>query len=397
MSPDGIVAAEHVWKRFRSDRTRALLRDHYLRFTSRLRGETAGWRWALRDIDVRIEPGEAVGLVGANGSGKSTLLKILTGVMYPYAGRVTVTGRVGALIEVRAGVHPDLTGRENTYLFGSLLGLSRADVTRRFDDIVAFAELEDAIDRQVKFFSSGMQMRLGFAVAAFLEPDVLLVDEVLAVGDAAFQQKCLDRMRGVLAEGTTLVFVSHDLEAVEAACRTGIWLDRGEVAVQGPIREVLGAYRSRVEEEASTDDSSGPVHLVSTTAEGATGGPLRSGKPAALAFELRTEMPLQGTFHVGISEGTATPMFTIQTEVDLGTPGEHRVACEVSSLPLPRGRFFAWVGLFDADGRDLLGWRPATAFEVDGPDLLAAPTAVVRRAPLLIESAWALDDEPLDR
>ena len=140
-----------------------------------------------------------------------------------------VQGRIGALIEIRAGIHPNLTGRENVYLTGSLMGLSRKRVSERFDEIVAFAELEDAIDRQVKYYSSGMQMRLGFGVAAFLEPDVLLVDEVLAVGDAAFQQRCLDRMRYVLSQGTTLIFVSHDLAAVEATCTQGIWLHNGEV------------------------------------------------------------------------------------------------------------------------------------------------------------------------
>ena len=188
--PDGTVTANRIWKRFRADRQRMLLRDEIQRLSARLRGEAGrGWRWALRDIDLAAQPGESVGLIGPNGSGKTTLLKILTRVMYPYAGSVEVAGRVSALIEVRAGIHPDLTGRENVFLFGSLLGLSRRDVAKRFDDIVTFAELEGAIDRQVKFYSSGMQMRLGFAVAGFLEPDVLLVDEVLAVGDTAFQQK----------------------------------------------------------------------------------------------------------------------------------------------------------------------------------------------------------------
>ena len=182
---------------------------------------------------MRAEPGEAIGLIGANGSGKTTLLRLVNRVMYPYAGRVSVHGRVGALIEIRAGLHPELRGSENIYFFGSLLGLRRSEIAAHFDDIVAFAELEHAIDRQVKFYSSGMQMRLGFAAASFLDPAILLVDEVLAVGDSAFQQRCLARLRDLLIAGTTLVFVSHDLAAVEATCRRAIWLDAGVVRAEG--------------------------------------------------------------------------------------------------------------------------------------------------------------------
>ena len=216
MLPEGSIAASHLWKRFRADKRHRVLREQVAKVSDRLRGRRRGWRWALRDVDLHVEPGEAVGLMGPNGSGKSTLLKILTRVMYPYAGRLEVSGRVGALIEVRAGIHPQLTGRENAFLYGSLLGLNRRQVQQRFDEIVAFAQLEDAIDRQTKFYSSGMQMRLGFSVAAFLEPDILLVDEILAVGDSSFQQRCLERMSAALAEGVSLVFVSHDLAAIEA-------------------------------------------------------------------------------------------------------------------------------------------------------------------------------------
>jgi len=242
---DGEIQASRVWKRFRADRQRQLLRDQLDRVRRRLSGgsNAHGWRWALRDVDMAVGPGESIGLIGPNGSGKTTMLRMLAKVMYPYAGRVAVGGRVGALIDVRAGIHPDLTGAENVYLYGSLLGVSRREVARKFDEIVAFGELETAIDRQVKFYSSGMHVRLGFAIAAFTEPDVLLVDEVLAVGDAAFQQKCLDRMRAVLAQGTTVVFVSHDLQAVESICERAIWLRDGVVESDGPVREVLGDYR----------------------------------------------------------------------------------------------------------------------------------------------------------
>jgi ABC-2 type transport system ATP-binding protein len=170
MSPKGSIRAEHIWKRFRADRRGNLLRAEIVRVAAKMRGNggRAHWRWALRDIDLNVSPGDSVGLIGPNGSGKTTLLKILSRVMHPYAGRLDVQGRVGALIEIRAGIHPELTGRENVYLFGSLLGLSRKEIARRFDQIITFAELEDAVDRQAKFYSSGMQMRLGFSVAAFL-------------------------------------------------------------------------------------------------------------------------------------------------------------------------------------------------------------------------------------
>src|SRR3954447_14539365 len=254
MLPDGTLVAEHLWKRFRADRRRMLLRDEMERLVrSRSQGVKERHRWVLRDVNVTAQPGESIGLIGSNGSGKSTLLKLFTRVMYPHTGQVTAQGRVGALIEVRAGIQPDLTGRENIFLYGSLLGLGRRNVAKRFDEIVEFAEVEDAIDRQVKFYSSGMQMRLGFAVAAFLEPDVLLVDEVLAVGDASFQQKCLNRMRHVLSNGTTLVLVSHDLAAVEATCSRAVWLDGGRVQSDGPVREVLASYRSSVQEHAELE------------------------------------------------------------------------------------------------------------------------------------------------
>ena len=260
MLENGTIEANQIWKRFRLDDRPTYLQDRIAQVGDRLRkrpGES--WRWALSDIDFRAAPGESWALVGTNGAGKSTLLKIISRVMYQTAGNMELAGRVGALIEVRAGIAPLLTGRENIFLTGSIMGLKRRDVARRFDEIVAFAELEQAVDRQVKYYSSGMQMRLGFAVAAHLDPDILLVDEVLAVGDASFQQRCLDRIRQVLLEGTTLVFVSHDLAAVEAACINGIWMHNGKVQTRGPIREVLTAYRGAVEGDAKERPQSARV------------------------------------------------------------------------------------------------------------------------------------------
>jgi ABC-type polysaccharide/polyol phosphate transport system ATPase subunit len=355
-----------------------------------VRGDSvSGWRWALRDVDLRMEPGDAVGLIGSNGSGKSTLLKIIAGVMFPYAGSVTCVGRVGALIEVRAGIHPDLTGRENIHLYGSLLGLSRSQVQRRFDDIVEFSGLEAAIDRQVKFFSSGMGMRLGFAVAAFLEPDVLLVDEVLAVGDAAFQQRCLDRMRAVLAAGTTLVFVSHDLASVEAMCTRGIWLRDGLVEADGPIRQTMAAYRAAIESashEVVHHDSA--VRLLSIDVGSGEGGTLQTSRPCLIDLKVQSALPRTVKLFLGLSEGTAIPVFVVQRELDLSDE-PREVRCVIASLPVPRGDYALWIGAIDVQSEtDVLPWHGATHLFVDGPPLDEAPRGVVRPSPVYVKVDW---------
>jgi ABC-type polysaccharide/polyol phosphate transport system ATPase subunit len=389
MLPEGTIAARHVWKRFKADQGRTLLQDKLQKLVHP-RQFGRGYRMALRDISFEITPGESVGLFGVNGSGKSTLLKILNRVMYPYAGIVDVSGRVGALIEVRAGIHPELTGRENVYLAGSFLGLKRQEVARRFDAIVDFAEVEGAIDRQVKFYSSGMQMRIGFAVAAFLEPHILLVDEVLAVGDASFQQKCLDRMRQVLNQGTTLILVSHDLAAIEATCRRGIFLTQGVVVDDGPVREVLGEYRRSIEEHAQLAPAQdGPVRIVEARAADPDGGLPKSEGRLRLEFEVQAEQSRRGRFYFGMSEGPATPIFLIGKEVSVPV-GRTLVSCTIERLPLPRGRYFVWCGLFDLGGSDLVGWHPAVHVDVSGPALDEGPAAIVRLAPVHVGSSWSV-------
>jgi len=392
MLPSGSIAATHVWKRFHADRRRKLLRDQVHHLSARLRGGgRRGWRWALRDVDLVAAPGKSVGLIGSNGSGKSTLLKILTRVMYPHTGSVQVVGRVGALIEVRAGIHPDLTGRENIQLYGTLLGLGRRRIRERFDEIVAFAELDDAIDRQLKFYSSGMQMRLGFAVAAFLEPDILLVDEVLAVGDASFQQRCLERMRTVLNQGTTLVFVSHDLAAVEATCNRGVWLHQGVMQSEGPVRDVVNSYRQSIEAAAeSTTQVTGELRLVKVEVSGPDGGTPMTQETLDVQLVVESPGARTGRLYLGVSEGPATPIFVLRRDILL-TAGETRARCAIRSLPLPRGRFYLWVGMFEGSKRDPLPWHPATYFDVAGPSLDAAPRGIVRLAPVHVDAAWEVD------
>ncbi|MBC7243045.1 MAG: ABC transporter ATP-binding protein, partial [Anaerolineae bacterium] len=198
--------------------------------------------WALKDVSFEVKRGEVVGIIGRNGAGKSTLLKILSRITEPTEGRAYVYGRVGSLLEVGTGFHPELTGRENIYLNGAILGMRKVEIDRKFDEIVTFAEIEKFIDTPVKFYSSGMYVRLAFAVAAHLDPEILLVDEVLAVGDAAFQKKCLGKMGEVAGEGRTVLFVSHNMAAVESLCRRAFLLSQGQVANVGEVHSVVAEY-----------------------------------------------------------------------------------------------------------------------------------------------------------
>lgn len=198
--------------------------------------------WALKDVSFEVAPGEVVGIIGRNGAGKSTLLKVLSRITEPTEGYAEITGRVASLLEVGTGFHPELTGRENILLNGAILGMKRAEIRERFDEIVAFAEVEHFIDTAVKHYSSGMYLRLAFAVAAHLQPEILFIDEVLAVGDAAFQRKCLGKMGDVSRTGRTVFFVSHNMSAVQSLCQRAIWLDRGQVARDGPTAAVVSDY-----------------------------------------------------------------------------------------------------------------------------------------------------------
>jgi ABC-type polysaccharide/polyol phosphate transport system ATPase subunit len=390
-SPDGTIDAVGLWKRFRADRQRGRLLDELARI--RHGDDGSRWRWALRDVGFHVDPGESVGLVGANGSGKSTLLKVLTGVMYPHAGRLSVAGRVGALIEVVSGIHHELTGRENLFLYGSLMGLPRSVVAAKFDELVAFAELEDAIDRQVKYYSLGMQMRLGFSVAAFLDADVLLVDEVLAVGDSAFQHKCLDRMREVITGGTTLVLVSHDLAALEATCRRGVWMRRGAVTLDGPIGSVLDGYRGaigRAAEAATLDDTEAEVRLISAEVRGPDDGSPRTDEPLDVTLTIWSSRARFSLVGLGVSEGPAAPIWVVAHEPRLEA-GTTVLRCRAGRQPLPRGRYTVWACVAEPWGNDLVPWHPVATFDLYGPDLDPSPLAVVRPSPVYVPAAWNVD------
>jgi lipopolysaccharide transport system ATP-binding protein len=240
-----VIAFENVSKRFMLHRER----DDSIqgRFTKMLRRQPAGEEfWALRDVSFNIEKGQSLGLVGHNGAGKSTALKLITRILEPTSGRVSMNGRVAALLELGSGFHPDLSGRENVFLNGSLLGFSRREMRAKLPEIVEFSEIDDFIDTEVKHYSSGMYTRLAFAVATAVDPDILITDEVLAVGDEAFQRKCMERIYRFRQLGKTIIFVSHALDTVRTLCDTAVWLDRGQARQVGPAGAVIDAYLADV-------------------------------------------------------------------------------------------------------------------------------------------------------
>jgi ABC-type polysaccharide/polyol phosphate transport system ATPase subunit len=328
------------------------------------RGRTGAQEvWALRDVSLSIAPGEAVGLVGRNGSGKSTLLRLIAGIIRPTTGRVETQGRVGSLLELGAGFHPDFTGRENVELNGALQGLSRAHLRERFDEIVAFAELEDAIDRPVRTYSSGMTMRLGFAIAAFLDADILLLDEVFAVGDESFQRKCFGVIASFKERGGTILFVSHDASAVERLCDRAVLLRDGSVAFDGSVHEAITRYRR---------------FLADTGAAGARdGGPVGSGEARVVAARLVTargearDRFLAGepfALDVTLSGAVAAPALHLEVRDPsgllvaedvvetgpLGWEGDGNgfpLRLDVTAPPLQFGRFEVMLTLLGDDGR----------------------------------------------
>jgi ABC-type polysaccharide/polyol phosphate transport system ATPase subunit len=320
--------------------------------------------WALRDVSVAIAPGEAVGLVGRNGSGKSTLLRLIAGIIRPTVGSVAAEGRIGSLLELGAGFHPDFTGRENVELNGALQGLSRARIRERFDEIVAFAELEDAIDRPVKTYSSGMTMRLGFAIAAFLEADVLLLDEVFAVGDESFQRKCFGVIAAFKERGGTILFVSHDASAVERLCDRAVLLRGGRLAYDGPVHEAILRYRRALAEDGespavngSGPGGSGEARIAAARLVGPDDSPrdrFLAGEPFGL------EVTLSGSaaaprLHVELRDGTGLLVAEDVAETRLhgwdGSDSGLTLRFDVASPPLQFGRFEVTLALVSDDGR----------------------------------------------
>ena len=337
---------------------REALADAAARPLRRLRGHARATRsrdrfWALQDVTFRVERGEVLGVIGRNGSGKSTLLKILSRITQPTTGRVEGYGRVGSLLEVGTGFHPELTGRENVYLNGAILGMRKAEIDRRFDEIVAFAGVEPFLETPVKRFSSGMYVRLAFAVAAHLEPEILLVDEVLAVGDIEFQKKCLGKMDDVARAGRTVLFVSHNMGLIQTLCTRAILLDGGRIVTDGTAAATVSAYLRSLEQAAGRDllertdrRGTGEVRLARLeidAGEGAAGGPLATGRPARFAFHTTALRPgLACTFTIHDNLGHYIAIFTslLHAPGDVTTTDAgHRFLCEMDALSLVPGRY----------------------------------------------------------
>ena len=311
--------------------------------------------WALKDVSFEIAQGEAVGLIGHNGAGKSTMLKLLSRIAEPSTGYAEVTGRVGSLLEVGTGFHPELTGRENVFLNGAILGMRRSEIRKRFDEIVEFANMERFLDTPVKRYSSGMQVRLAFAVAAHLEPEILLVDEVLAVGDAAFQRKSLTKMAEVARAGSTVIFVSHNLATIQALCQRAILLERGGVVTDAPVEEAVTGYLRALERAAGDDlltrtDRDGRAWLESKVARLAVydgdsdeADVVVGGRGAKIVIEVTEVLP-QMECSLTILNSLGHPITTLDSE--LSSPADSRdgqsgprIECRVDSLPLIPGRY----------------------------------------------------------
>jgi lipopolysaccharide transport system ATP-binding protein len=311
--------------------------------------------WALSDLSLEIRKGEVVGLIGHNGAGKTTTLKILSRITEPTTGWAEVTGRVGSLLEVGTGFHPELTGRENIFLNGAVLGMRRAEIRQRFDEIVAFAEIERFLDTQVKRYSSGMSVRLAFAVAAHLETEILLVDEVLSVGDAAFQRKSLGKMGEVAQEGKTVIFVSHNLAIIQALCERGVLLEKGRVVIDGAVRETLDHYLQSLERSATDDLIDRPdrdrrawletevQRLEILDASGSHPDVVVGGRPVKIVVHLTHVVPRMEC-RLTIVNSLGQPVTTLDSEVPSASDVRDgalgpRIECEVESLPLLPGRY----------------------------------------------------------
>jgi lipopolysaccharide transport system ATP-binding protein len=376
----------------------------------RRNGESANTIWALKDINFEVAPGEVVGVIGRNGAGKSTLLKILSRITEPTSGRADIYGRVGSLLEVGTGFHHELSGRENIYLNGAILGMKRNEIGRRFDEIVSFAEIENFIDTPVKHYSSGMYMRLAFAVAAHLEPEVLLVDEVLAVGDVGFQKKCLGKMRDVGRQGRTVLLVSHNMGAVLNLCERVILITNGQVQYEGQTYEGVNSYHQLGYAmcEGEVDLSFHPARrpealpLLKTIrlldSSGAPKGRFMAGEKMMIEFTFDPVIHLANPqFGVGVEDSQGSRIFAVATYLaNSQLPplrGPCKVTCHIEELILAPGRYILSLSAGEPDNTLLDALECAVAFEVDQGNYFGNGSNVTAGlGKILVRSRWEKTD-----
>jgi ABC-type polysaccharide/polyol phosphate transport system ATPase subunit len=377
------VKFEEVSKQYRHGGPRYPSLRHDLaelgrRAAARLRGHRAAPRGtvALDRVSFEVEEGESLALIGPNGAGKTTALRLVSRISYPTGGRVRVRGRVGALIEVGSGVHPELTGRENVWLYGSILGIARRDIARRFDEIVAFSELEHAIDTQVKYYSSGMQLRLGFSVASFLEPDIFVVDEALAVGDGAFQVRCVERMSAMVREGRTLIFVSHALPVVRELCSRAVLFETGRVTASGESGAIVATYVDKLADLSTPRRIPGDVlHVANLRVRSLRSGDHRIATDDPVRIEVdvdaETELPAVHA-SLAITDGRLSSLISLPSVVTDGVfalaAGRHTISCEIKGLPLLPGAYELWFGVSSSGSKHLASPQViGTVVVTDGP------------------------------
>ena len=356
-----VIHVEGLGKRYRvGERERYLaLRDILTRaFSSPFKRNGArrhiDYLWALRDVSLDVQQGEVVGLVGRNGAGKTTLLKLLSRITRPTAGFAEIHGRVGSLLEVGTGFHPELTGRENIFLSGAILGMSKREITAKFDAIVAFAEVERFLDTPLKHYSSGMQMRLAFAVAAHLEPEILLVDEVLAVGDLEFQRKCLGKMQDISKSGRTIIFVSHQMGQIRRLCERVFWIDSGRVRLEGPTGEVVAAYESASLQSDATVDGHGRCFLKWSII-GRDNVVRDDMSDVAFHFHVHLAEPIsQGHFGLTIINDSGSVIVGWGFDNIEIPAGEQEISLRVPTLPLRPGAYSLSCAIFNR-GNNLTG------------------------------------------
>jgi len=409
---------EDVCKFYRGSREyHGSLREDFMQGLGRVVGRRPTRRRvvpALDHVDLEVPEGDSFALIGENGAGKSTALKVATRITYPTSGTVRVRGRVGALVEVGTGLHPELTGRENIELFGSILGHTRRDIARRFDSIVEFAGVGPAIDQPVKQYSSGMELRVGFAVAAHLEPDLLLVDEAIAVGDAGFHYRCVERMSELVREGRTLVFVSHDIPAIEALCRRAVWMQDGRIKVDGPardvVREYLLAFQTRRLEGDQFDAiwAGDELQILAVTVLDTYGrevNAVRQDEPMTVRITYRATKPIEHPqFSVGLGDGRVGCFAQASMLVDGRGPrvieGVGHIDCTFTALPLQPKTYEIWGSVLGGSGYgDLMDWQRLRLFQVvtadDEGSGKVSVTNSMTEAPVRIPYQWSVPDERL--